>query len=156
MSLRTDGLTPTVATAAIPLAALAVMALAGCQLSHRASGTPAPTFARETLITEEQIAQMSVRTAWDAVRLRAPRFTSGVDPTGRPTQVRIQAPRSVNADETPLLVVDGHQMSDIQYLNEIPASQVHAIHILDAEAAEPLYGLRAAGGAIVVETKRGP
>jgi len=69
--------------------------------------------------------------------------------------VRIQEPHSVNADETPLLVVDGMQAGDISYLDQIPASDVHAIHILDSEAAEPIYGLRAAGGAIVVETKRG-
>ena len=99
---------------------------------------------------------MSVRTAWDAVRLRAPRFAFGLDPAGRPAGVRIQAQRSVNADETPLLVVDGVQVFDIEYLMQIPASDVHAIRILSAEAAEPLYGLRAAGGAIVVETKRGP
>ena len=98
---------------------------------------------------------MSVRTAWDAVRLRAPRFTFGQDAAGRPAGVRIQERRSINADETPLLVVDGVQMSDIDYLRQIPASDVHAIRILNAEAAEPLYGLRAAGGAIVVETKRG-
>ena len=115
----------------------------------------APTAGRETLITEAEIARMSVRTAWDAVRLRAPRFTFGLDPTGRPTRVRMQEQRSVNADETPLLVVDGVQMFDLEYLNQIPASDVHAIRILTAEAAEPLYGLRAAGGAIVVETKRG-
>jgi len=47
------------------------------------------------------------------------------------------------------------QAGDISYLDQIPASDVHAIHILDSEAAEPIYGLRAAGGAIVVETKRG-
>ena len=98
---------------------------------------------------------MSVRTAWDAVRQLAPRFTFGPDAEGRPAGVRIQERRSINADETPLLVVDGVQMSDIDYLRQIPASDVHAIRILNAEAAEPLYGLRAAGGAIVVETKRG-
>ena len=31
----------------------------------------------------------------------------------------------------------------------------NAIHILGSDAAEPIYGLRAAGGAIVVETKHG-
>lgn len=114
----------------------------------------APTAGREILITEDEIVRMSVRTAWDAVRLRVPRFNFGLDPTGRPTRVRMQEPRSFNADETPLLVVDGVQMFDIEYLKEISAFDVHAIHILDAEAAEPLYGLRAFGGAIVVETKR--
>jgi hypothetical protein len=155
MILRAGGVAPAVARAAIPLAALAAIAIGGCRLPPRTAGSVAPTAGRETLITEAEIARMSVRTAWDAVRLRAPRFTFGLDPTGRPTRVRMQEQRSVNADETPLLVVDGVQMFDLEYLNQIPASDVHAIRILTAEAAEPLYGLRAAGGAIVVETKRG-
>jgi len=139
----------------MPLAALAAIAIAGCRTLPRAAGSAAPTAGRETLITEEQIARLSVRTAWDVVRLRAPRISFGLDQTGRPAGVRIQEPHSANADETPLLVVDGMQMFDLEYLHQIPASEVHAIHILNAEAAEPLYGLRAAGGAIVVETKRG-
>ena len=144
-----------VARAAIPLAALAAIAIGGCRLPPRAAGSVAPAAGRETLITADEIARMSVRTAWDVVRLRAPRLNFGLDPTGRPTRVMIQEQRSINADETPLLVVDGVQMFDIEYLSEISAFDVHAIRILDAEAAEPLYGLRAAGGAIVVETKRG-
>jgi hypothetical protein len=70
--------------------------------------------------------------------------------------VTIQPRSSVNADETPLLVVDGMRVSDLGYLSAIPASDVHAIRILDSGAAEPLYGLSAAGGAIIVETKRAP
>lgn len=155
MILHADGAVSAVAKAAMPFAALAAIAIGGCQPPPRAAGSVAPTAGRETLITEEEIARMSVRTAWDAVRLRAPRLTFSLDPTGRPTGVRIQEQRSAVADETPLLVVDGVRMSDIQYLNQMPASDVRAIHILDAEAAEPLYGLSAAGGAIVVETKRG-
>ena len=155
MILRAERMPSTVARAAIPLAVLAAIAIGACHLQPRAATSVAPMAGRETLITEDDIARMSVHTAWDAVRLRAPRFTFGLDPTGRPTRVRIQAQQSVVADETPLLVVDGVKVSDIQYLSQIPASDVLAIHILDAEAAEPLYGLSAAGGAIVVETKRG-
>jgi hypothetical protein len=152
--LRAGGLASALARAAIPLAAWAAIAMGGCQLPPRAAAV-APTAGGGTVITEEEIARMSVRTAWDVVRLRAPRLAFGLGPTGSPDRVRIQEPRSVNADETPLLVVDGVQLSDIEYLRQIPASDVHAIRILTAEAAEPLYGLRAAGGAIVVETKRG-
>jgi hypothetical protein len=156
MILCADRVASAVARAAMPLAASAALTIGGCQPPPpRAAGSVAPTVGRETLITEAQIARMSVRTAWDAVRLRAPRLVFGQDPAGRPTGVRIQERRSVNADETPLLVLDGVQMFDIEYLRQIPASDVHAIHILYAEVAEPLYGLRAAGGAIVVETKRG-
>ena len=133
----------------------AVVALAGCHLPPRAAGSTSPSAGGGTVITEDDLARMSVRTAWDAVRMRAPRLSFGQDANGRPTGVRIQSPRSANADETPLLVVDGMQMSDLEYLMQIPASQVHAIRILSSESAEPLYGLRAAGGAIVVETKRG-
>jgi hypothetical protein len=134
---------------------LAVIAIGGCHLPARTAGSSSLATGRVTVITEEQIAGMSVRTAWDIVRMRAPRFTTGQDATGRPMRVRIQSERSANVDETPLLVVDGAQVSDIGYLSQIPAAEVRTIRILDSEAAEPLYGLAAAGGAIVVETKRG-
>ena len=136
--------------------ALAAVALAACHPAPRTAGTTPAAFGHETLITEEDIARMSVRTAWDVVRMRAPRLFAGSDSTsGRTSSVRIQEPHSVNADETPLLVVDGMQAADLSYLDLIPATEIHAIHILGSEAAEPIYGLRAAGGAIIVETKRG-
>lgn len=156
MIQRAEGLASAVARVAIPLAALAAAALGGCHSVAGSAGSVAPTAGRQTLITEAEIARMSVPTAWDVVRLRAPRLTFGLDAAGRPARVRIQEPRSVNADPGPLLVVDGVQMADVDYLRQIPASDVHAIRILSAESAEPLYGLAAAGGAIVVETKRGP
>ena len=157
MILRAEGVVFMVARAGLPLALLGTLALGSCRPVPGAggAGAGAPVAGRQILITEAEIARLSVRTAWDVVRLRAPRFAFGLDATGRPAGVRIQEQRSINADETPLLVVDGVQMSDIDYLRQIPASDVHAIRILNAEAAEPLYGLRAAGGAIVVETKRG-
>jgi TonB-dependent Receptor Plug Domain len=154
MMLRGDVMAPGLAKAALPFAVLAVLATAGCHVPPGAAGSVSPAATRETLITEDEIARMSVRTAWDVVRLRAPRLMFGQDASGRPTGVRIQEPRSFNAVETPLVVVDGVPTTDVDYLRQIPASDVHAIHILGAEAAEPLYGLQAAGGAIVVETKR--
>ncbi len=136
-------------------ALLSLAALAACHQPATRSYTVPQTFGRETLITEDQIARMGVHTAWDVVRMRAPRFAANTDTTtGRATGVRIQEPHSVNSDETPLLVVDGVKVSDLGYLHDIPATEVHAIHILGSDAAEPIYGLRAAGGAIVVETKR--
>ena len=140
--------------AGLPLAALAALSIGSCRPVARPSGSVAPSAGRETVISEDDIARMSVRTAWDVVRMRAPRLTFGLDQYGRPARVRIQETRSANADETPLLVVDRMQIPDIDYLQQIPAEEVHAIRILDAESAEPIYGLTAAGGAIVVETKR--
>jgi hypothetical protein len=146
----------TVARAVLPFAALGTLALGGCRPVPGARVTPASTAGREIRITEEEIVRMSVPTAWDVVRLRAPRFNYGRDSGGQPARVMIQSQRSIAADETPLLVVDGMRLADIGYLRQIPASQVRSIRILDSEAAEPLYGLAAAGGAIIVESKGGP
>ncbi len=143
------------AVAAIPVAALMVIALAGCRPRTGTAASVSPSAGRETLITEEEIVRMSVRSAWDVVRLRAPRVAFAVNQAGRPETARFQEQRSLTGNETPLLVVDGMQVSDFQYLSQLPASEVHAIHILDAEAAQPRYGIRASGGAIVVETKSG-
>jgi len=153
--LRANGVASILARAAISLATLGTIATWSCRPLPRAGSAVAPVAGREILVTESEIARLSVRTAWDVVRLRAPRLTYGQDAQGQPSRVMIQSQRSINADETPLLVVDGMRLSDIGYLSAIPASDVHAIHILESEDAEPLYGLSAAGGAIVVETKRG-
>ena len=126
--------------------ALAGALVCGCNLP-RTSGTASVPLGRTTVITEAEIAHMSVQTAWDVVRLAAPHLTTN--------PLRIQGQRSANSDETPLLVVDGARATDINYLTQIPASQVRIIRLLDAEAAEPLFGLVAAGGAIVIETKQG-
>jgi hypothetical protein len=152
MMLNVEGL-GSAARVLVRLAALGALTMGGCRPAASTSRSPAPTAGRETVITEVDIGRMSVRTAWDIVRMRAPKLTYGQDASGRPSRVRIQEPRSVSADETPLLVVDGAQVGDLQFLNEIPASDVHLIRIIDGEAATQLYGIRAASGAIVVETK---
>ena len=142
--------------ATLRLAAMAALALPACHQQARPTSAAPLSFGRQTVITEDEIAHMSVSTAWDVVRMRAPRFGAGTDSTtGGHTSVRIQEPHSVRADETPLLVVDGMQAGDLSYLDQIPTSEIHLIRIMDSDAAEPIYGLRAAGGAIVVETKRG-
>jgi hypothetical protein len=149
------GLAAPVARAIVPLAAVAALLLGGCRAQPASTSSVAPAAGRGTVITEEDITRMGARTAWDVVRMRAPRLTFGLDAAGRPTGVRIQEPRSVRADETPLLVVDGVQMTDLDYLRQIPATDLHEVRILNAETAQPLFGLAAAGGAIVVTTKRG-
>jgi len=138
--------------------ALSGMGLTSCQPMRRAAGSAPPpqTVGREIVITEQDIAQMGARTAWDAIRTRVPRLRYGTDQNGQPTNVRIQEPRSVNADETPLVIVDGARVGDIQYLDDISASDVHLIRVIAGESATQLYGIGAASGAIVVETKHGP
>jgi len=54
----------------------------------------------------------------------------------------------------PLVVIDGIPQENINALNQINANDIESMSILkDAEAA--VYGSRAAGGVIVIQTKRG-
>lgn len=141
---------------AVPLALVAVLAVGSCHTAPAPPGAVAPAAGRETVVVDSQIAHMGVRTAWDVVRLTAPRLRYGLDATGRPTGVRTEARRSIQADETPLLVVDGARSHDILFLQQIPASEIRRIRIIDGDVAMSLFGFEAASGAIVVETKRGP
>ncbi len=150
MNRRTARLVDSLARAALPLLMLAAPLLGtACRTGNPGRVSSGATAGRETVVTESEIRAMGVSNAWDVVRLRAPRLVMGTSGGG----VRIQEQRSVNSDETPLLVVDGTQMLDLGYLSQIPASEITLIRILDAEAAYPLYGLRAAGGAVIVQTK---
>ena len=155
MDARLATMRPRIAGATLRAAMATAMTLAACHQQTRPSGAAPLAFGRQTVITEDDIAHMSARTAWDLVRMRAPRFSSDIDSTsGGSARVRIQEPHSVNSGESPLVVVDGMQVGDVSVLSSISASEVRLIRILDSDAAEPIYGLRAAGGAIVVETKR--
>ncbi len=136
------------------VAGLAAMLQAGCQPMPRTSTARPISGGREIVITEQDITRMGVRTAWDAVRLKVPRLVVATDSGGRATTMRTQEVRTIKGDQSPLLVVDGAQLSDVMYLRDIPASDVHLIRVLEEMDAERLYGLRGFNGAIVVETKR--
>ena len=154
MRTHTRGFVSAAARLVVPLAALGAMA-AGCRPVPGSRHAVSPMTSGGTVITEADITNMGARTAWDVVRMRAPRLVAGQDAQGRPAGVRIQESHSIYADETPLLVVDGAQVDDISYLTEISASELHLVRILDGEVATQLYGIKGAGGAIVVETKHG-
>ena len=155
MTTHTRGFRSAAARLLVPLAALGALAVGGCRPVPGSRGAVSPMTSGGTVITEADITNMGARTAWDVVRMRAPRLVAGQDAQGRPAGVRIQESHSIYADETPLLVVDGAQVDDISYLTEISATDLHLVRILNGELATQLYGIKGAGGAIVVETKHG-
>ena len=137
----------------LPLAALCTIAL-GCHVRPLASG-PAPHVGDETVITETQIAQLNVHTAWDVVKRRAPQISYTQNAEGQPQRLWRRGRSSLLLDETPLLFVDGARVSDISMLEQIPATGVHLIRILTGLSATTEYGTNAADGVILIETKRG-
>jgi TonB-linked SusC/RagA family outer membrane protein len=72
----------------------------------------------------------------------------GVDPT-----IRIRGIGSINAEQEPLIIVDG--ISYNGSLTSISAEQIESINTLKDAAATSLYGSRAANGVILITTKQG-
>ena len=137
--------------------ALAALALAAC-----ASTTPsmsnqyamvsrvAPLTPTSRVLDADRIHRSGATTAWDAVRLLVPGYRVQPD--------RISSPRMFGATEgsfagTTRLMIDGHQIWDLDALQAIPAEEVIAIHLLSATEAATYFGPGTGGGAIVVQTR---
>ncbi len=76
--------------------------------------------------------------------------TSGAP--GSSATIHIRGVNSVYGDVEPLYVVDGYPASKDQYINP---SDVQSIEILKDAASAAIYGSRAAGGVVLITTKRG-
>ena len=75
---------------------------------------------------------------------------SGV-PGGDAGTIRIRGVGSINAGQSPLILVDNVEMS----LDAIDPNNIASISILKDAAAAAVYGSRAANGVVLVTTKRG-
>ncbi|MCI9845770.1 SusC/RagA family TonB-linked outer membrane protein [Flavobacterium pectinovorum] len=67
--------------------------------------------------------------------------------------VTIRGLSTINANDEPLIIVDGFPVS--QDLNSINPNDVKSISILKDAAAASIWGIRAANGVIVIVTKKG-
>lgn len=93
--------------------------------------------------------------------------TTNTGVPGEAVNVRLRGATSINADNTPLYVVDGVFIngSSLQTLNtggkatspiaDINPSDIETIEILKDAEATALYGSRGANGVVIVTTKRG-
>jgi TonB-linked SusC/RagA family outer membrane protein len=111
-----------------------------------------------SVATSDDILRSSSFNALEGLRGKA----SGVNifsATGNPLGLDGAAPRvvirgvnSINTSSEPLYVVDGVQMSDIQFVNP---NDIERIEILKDASATAIYGARGANGVILVTTNRG-
>ena len=79
-------------------------------------------------------------------------FLNSGSPTGSP-RVLIRGLGTINSGSSPLYVVDGVVMEDIQFLNP---NDIKSIEVLKDASATAIYGSRGANGVILVTSKRGP
>jgi hypothetical protein len=130
-----------------PLARLAfcltLSAAAACSASapygfHRAIAAPLPS--RE-LLGEVEIQNAHVSTAYEAITRLRPSF--------------IRWQRITTGNERRLVYVDGTLMGGLDWLQAIPATDIHEVRLLTPLTGSGMYPLNNSGGAIMITTKYG-
>jgi TonB-linked SusC/RagA family outer membrane protein len=71
---------------------------------------------------------------------------------GGGSSILIRGQRSLSGSNSPLYVVDGSPVSDI---NDLNANDIKSIEVLKDASSQAIYGARASAGVILVTTKRG-
>ncbi|SDE33116.1 iron complex outermembrane recepter protein [Mucilaginibacter pineti] len=77
----------------------------------------------------------------------------GSEPGVAPS-IRIRGITSLSGGNDPLVVVDGVQ-GNMEFLNQVPPSEIASIDILKDASATAIYGSRGATGVIIITTKKG-
>jgi hypothetical protein len=105
---------------------------------HQATAAPFPS---RDLLGEVEIQNAHVSTAYDAIFRLRPGF--------------IRWQRTVTANERRLVYVDGTLMGGVEWLQSIPATDIHEVRLVTPLTNSGMYPLNNAGGAIVITTKYG-
>jgi hypothetical protein len=104
-------------------------------------------------ITAEEIQRTGATTAWEAVRNLAKHMHFREDRFGQPVRATRRGKETVLLREDPLVVVDG-VVSEFRVLRQFPARDISGMRILTGSQGTARYGMQAANGAIVIETRR--
>ena len=105
-------------------------------------------------VSTEDINSRPIVTAEQAIQGKAAGISVS-QPNGAPgagTTIRVRGTTSLNASNSPLFVVDGVPMTDIQFLS---ADDIESMQILKDASSAAIYGSRAANGVILITTKQG-
>ena len=104
-------------------------------------------------VDEEQITQTTPVNAFDAIqgRLSGVSITSNGGP-GSGSDIRIRGTSTFGAGVSPLYVVDGQQLENIDNLNP---NDIASIEVLKDGASAAIYGSKAANGVVIISTKAG-
>ena len=106
-----------------------------------------------TTLKSEEITKTPASTAMNALQGKVAGVqivTSGAPGAG--PSVRIRGIGTLEGGSSPLYVVDGMFMTDINFLNP---SDIKTISVLKDASALAIFGVRAANGVVLVETKQG-
>lgn len=109
----------------------------------------------EQLILADEIAQSGATDAWDVVR-RLTHMSTTSTVAGEPSRMYRRGHGSIVIRETPLVVVDGVQSTDIAILAEVRADQIAWMRVLTGAVGTTRFGASAGAGAVIVQTLDAP
>ena len=116
-----------------------------------------------TSVTEKDFNQGAIVSADQLIKGKAPgvRITSDGGSPDSPPNIRIRGGSSLNASNSPLIVIDGVALDSNNAagsgnpLNLINPNDIESFSILKDATATAIYGNRASNGVIIIKTKRG-
>ncbi|MDB9150886.1 SusC/RagA family TonB-linked outer membrane protein [Parabacteroides distasonis] len=79
-------------------------------------------------------------------------ITSGSGDVTRSSQIRLRGTSTLQNDQGPMIVIDGVPGGD---MSTVSPSDIESISVLKDASSSAIYGSRAAGGVILITTKRG-
>jgi len=120
--------------------ALAVTLAAGCAAGPAVASRPRFD---STLITREQIQELQVSTAYDAVKAL------------RGTWLNVHGPESFRYPQAIQVYVDGNHLGDVSTLSSIASPPIQYIRFYSGQEATARWGVDHGAGAIYVSTKVG-
>jgi TonB-dependent starch-binding outer membrane protein SusC len=130
--------------------------LAAVACAHQ-SRTDRPSRPSATMITAEDIERAPGVPLEQLLVARVPGVTLGRAPDGR-LVLRIRGTTTITGNEEPLYVLDGIPLEPNPggNLNAVDRHDVASIEVLKDAAGSAMYGVRGAGGIILIKTKRPP
>lgn len=107
-----------------------------------------------TSVSAEDMTKTATSDALQAIQGRAAGvqvITATGDPSAQ-AEIKIRGRGSINNSSSPLYVVDGFPMNDINYLSP---GDIASMEILKDASATAIYGSRGANGVVIITTKKG-
>lgn len=134
---------------------LAVPALLALSCAVHATRTVPANDGDRILITAEQIERSGSTTAWEALRKLAPQFTYGEKKSGQPSKLERRGQSSFLLNDAPLVFLDGVRLPDFRTLQQLSATTIETIEVLNGIDGTTYYGSNAVSGVILIRTKNG-
>ena len=105
-------------------------------------------------IKQDDIQQVAAPDAMQAMQAKVPGLdlVSGDGQAGSAVSITLRGNRSITANNSPLIIVDG-----VEYTGslDLPASDIESMDILKDASSTAIYGTKGANGVIIITTKRG-